>query len=577
MHKITLLFLLIYIYSCDNRPNYKGIINQAEILTETQLDSAYLLLSSISIDDITNKKNKAKFALVYSDILNKKYSYIKNDSLIIHAVNYYSENGNNIEKAKSFYLLGCVYWYANNIDYAVKNLTQAATYEHNNNKLKANIYNAIGYLYMQQKSYDKAINYWRKSVEQYKKCDSKTYIMNTLSNIGAMYFMSDRYNEALFLFQQSNDKAIELNDTVFILSTRRAISAVNQKKKVDVNIIKNYLLDGYKKYNKGNIIEDDYGVLSNLYLDINNIDSARYYLNSWVEYYETASLPEQKISNKISPLTTISILNAFKEIETKAHNYKKALEYDSKADVISDSIHLADKNKTIQGLEEMYNNKLYKESLKKSEYERSLILNIFIVSLISIIFIVLLLFYKYRLKMLKKGYELDQQHEILKSLSNAKYDLQLRYDAILIENKNENSNQTSLSSLKIILGKISDLIEKTPRYEKDSKKFVELFLNIMNSSDSSQSTTLLYEIVNKQYNGILDYLKDRYKLSQYELELCSMICMGFSNSSIRILLNHTSTSTIYNYRSKLKAKLGLPIDENNIETFFNSVKNELSK
>ena len=65
-------------------------------------------------------------------------------------------------------------------------------------------------------------------------------------------------------------------------------------------------------------------------------------------------------------------------------------------------------------------------------------------------------------------------------------------------------------------------------------------------------------------------IKDKYALGQYEIDLFSMICMGFSNSAMRIIFNHTNNRTIYNYRSSLK--LNISINRENIIALLNSMK-----
>ncbi len=69
-------------------------------------DSSLYILKRIDSDKLSRRKDKAKYALLYSQALDKNYIDKTNDSLILVAVDYYQEHGTDQEKMLAYYYLG---------------------------------------------------------------------------------------------------------------------------------------------------------------------------------------------------------------------------------------------------------------------------------------------------------------------------------------------------------------------------------------------------------------------------------------------------------------------------------------
>ena len=87
----------------------------------------------------------------------------------------------------------------------------------------------------------------------------------------------------------------------------------------------------------------------------------------------------------------------------------------------------------------------------------------------------------------------------------------------------------------------------------------------------------LQYIVNQKYFGIIDYLKARYPdLNKHDLDLCALMCFGFSHAGICYLYDYSTLGSFYNKRSRLRRKLHLSQEEK-IEDFISRQIAELRK
>lgn len=108
--------------------------------------------------------------------------------------------------------------------------------------------------------------------------------------------------------------------------------------------------------------------------------------------------------------------------------------------------------------------------------------------------------------------------------------------------------------------------------------FVREFKRYMTVDTNSQYALYdLQYIVNQKYFGIIDHLKARYPdLNKHDLDLCALMCFGFSHAGICYLYDYSAQGSFYNKRSRLRRKLQLPQNQK-IEDFIRQQIGELKK
>ncbi len=109
--RYSLIFLLISVSlllpGCADRPHIKAILDKAEAVMETEDPAAvYAMLDSIDTAELPSRRLKARYALLYSQALDKNYIDLTTDSIILPAVRYYRHHGNAEDKLKTLYYLG---------------------------------------------------------------------------------------------------------------------------------------------------------------------------------------------------------------------------------------------------------------------------------------------------------------------------------------------------------------------------------------------------------------------------------------------------------------------------------------
>lgn len=98
--KRLLVFLLcasaVFLSCKDNQ--IESALNSAEISMNDNPESALNVLKSIDKESLSTRKQKAKYALLYSMALDKNYIDLQSDSIIAPAVKYYRYHGSNEER-----------------------------------------------------------------------------------------------------------------------------------------------------------------------------------------------------------------------------------------------------------------------------------------------------------------------------------------------------------------------------------------------------------------------------------------------------------------------------------------------
>ena len=109
---IFLLFILVALISCNDPKPVTDTLHRAEALMNEYPDSAWTLLNTISPDEMEQNRNRALYALLYTQAQDKTYRDETDDSLISVAVDYYRDTDDVRRKFLSYYYKGRVHFNA---------------------------------------------------------------------------------------------------------------------------------------------------------------------------------------------------------------------------------------------------------------------------------------------------------------------------------------------------------------------------------------------------------------------------------------------------------------------------------
>ena len=154
--RYTLIFLFtsasLLLISCTDKPHIKAVLDKAEEVMETEDPAVvYTMLDSINTEGLSTRRLKARYALLYSQALDKNYIDLTTDSIIRPAVKYYRHHGSAEDKLKTLYYLGRIKENAGDNENAMRCYLEAERYVPKNENLlmSGRLYSAKKALYYQ--------------------------------------------------------------------------------------------------------------------------------------------------------------------------------------------------------------------------------------------------------------------------------------------------------------------------------------------------------------------------------------------------------------------------------------------
>ena len=217
---ILWLALLLSFCSCTDKQGLADTLHRAEALMNEYPDSALQLLRALPVADMQQTSNRARYALLYSQALDKNYIDETNDSLINIAVDYYRTTGDVRSKFLAFYYRGRVY--ANGGDYlrATSNYMEAEQLADavNDGYLQGLLYAEMGRIYRLYYDYSKSLEAYHKAAECYERAGKIRHRNYMWLNQGNVYRNLNRYDESERLLRVALNSAQKEGDNTLVKS-----------------------------------------------------------------------------------------------------------------------------------------------------------------------------------------------------------------------------------------------------------------------------------------------------------------------------------------------------------------------
>lgn len=568
-----LIFIILSLGICAGCQGNKVVdakLTQAKQYMHSRPDSALQIIASLKPEDISRRSTRAKYALLYSQALDKNEIDLTSDSLIRPAVDYYRNHGRNIDKAKAWYYLARIYDNQGDLDNAIKSYIEAERFMVGTRarRLLAMLYANIGNLYTMQYSFEEALFMYDKALEVYRPLQTvnEAYVLQAKASTQSIL---EQYDEALETLAQAEKVALEHSDTTCLLNIAQSTAATIME--MDDNLssakeAKSVIFSVSREYNRGNIPDDMLPLLSDCYYELNQIDSAKYYALKALDHAED--------DQDYRSLGIYAMLAKIYETET---DYNAANEYLHRRILLTDSLDERDKLNLVQDLEQKYHTKQVQQSYKRLRNQH-IAISIFASLVIIILGGVAWIIHRRRK---------EQRDEYLGFADLIKSDhlsLQKKYAELELQFENlhgrkDEKSRRLFAALDNRLQSLQKILELASTYEGNADVFYEKVRKHLKIEGNKSGKALddLFDITNLYYHDIIFYLQAHYpKLNQDDLALCCMICLGFSPQQTRLIFNHTNSYSIYTKRSKLRSKLGLT-DADNLEGFFQKCIETLGK
>lgn len=227
--KHLLYILPVIIMTSCTAIDVRRTLNDVETYIAERPDSALSVLESIDTTSLTTKGLRAHHALLHAMALDKNYIDVTDDSLALTAVNYFQKRGPKKNYARSLYYLALSYYYNEQYDKSIIELSKAETlaekydslYLGFSKVLQADIHSINHDEQAELEALIQALNVYYQLNEEY-------YINVAKNRLAASYINNEKYDEARMLLDELIEshelnkrmKIKAIGDYAFLMATR---------------------------------------------------------------------------------------------------------------------------------------------------------------------------------------------------------------------------------------------------------------------------------------------------------------------------------------------------------------------
>lgn len=564
----TALLALLLFPSCRRQSgDIDSFLHNAESLMNEHPEDALSIIRHIDRRKIYSSASEARYALLYSQALDKNYVDVTSDSLTAVAVNYYDRHGTKHERAMAHYYQGRVFSNAGNFDAAIRSysLAEDAASGTDDYYLLGLINNAVGNLHFEQYDLDEALQRDQQAASFFHRAQSPYNEALAYIGVGTVYSLKGDNEQMEIVYNKAIEIYKELGETDRILPLYEDLVVKSLDTCRNMALVKQGLRHYYREYNNGSIPLRSFGIWQKIYLKENELDSAQ--LCGEIILRNRNLFTSHKIAGCYSLL---------EQVEMARGNYPEAYRYVKQYIAVMDSINQEKEEALVLELEQKYRNRILNQSyenLKQHNDQQRIITGLVLLFSLSLLVAGLLYLSKWRENAALKMREAEAEKE---SLGRACRELQEQLgtvgDRVDTDDEQERQLFDALEERMVVLRNWVDKAEtmKPALFMKSFRDYMTVNVK------SKHALSDLQYVVNRKYYGVVDYLKAHYpELRKQDLDLCCLLCFGFSQHGICYLYNYEDIGSFYNKRSRLRKKLGLP-PERTLESFIAELLAELA-
>lgn len=528
-HILLPLFAVILFTPSCSRTNDQLL--RAEALIETAPDSALHILQQLHSDQIKGNSNRALYALLMTKAQDKNDIKVDSDSLISIATDYYNDSEPFLA-GYAWLMQAYIARNDNNKHEQVRCLTKANEFNliASDKKLHGLIKYENALMFFNQRQFKKSIAYYKDATSCFKKINDDRNTTLCYLNIGYSYLFLNNTDSAENYYKKAQKVALRLQNKELLSVIIKSIGTLYFVKKDYVTALQYYLeapITGLNVYDS-----NKYYLIADAYIQINNFDSAQFYLQKVKAYSE------------IGP----DYYRLWQHIYEKKGNASKVIFYANKVVNTTDSLYKQKLQISFDGLVRKFkfqNIKLENQKLTLKNKQNELLL---MISLLLIIAITATLLF-WRLQVKRRQFNTQS--------------ILLAQESSHLEKEKENSmlleKQLELQSI---------LISNIDIHRKNSTKRHSLWKRSSNENYSDQHKAFDKELkayIDLEYNNFTVRLKNKFPtLTNTEVLICCLMLANFDSGKIAIILD-VNNETIITYRHRIRSKLLMTNSENFID------------
>ena len=557
---ILLSFVILAVSSCGNDHHIYRTLKDVGTYISDSPDSAYNVLSGIDKKRISRYRTLAKYSLLMSIAMDKKYIDVTEDTLIRPAVLWYERHGSDKDRMLAYYYHGRVYQNAEDYNQAIIAFSNAEKYAKTceDDFYLGMIYRGMTRIYNAAYNHAEEIRYSQLAYEYFLKIDNPSYAQYAMLDIALAYHNSRDFNKCITISEDICKIAIENNNTNLLSGALRAkMSALINKKNPDSRKAADiffYMLDSldYQPSIK------DYGLLANAYSLSNRNAEAM----NIVKELKDQVRNEDKISSSL-------IYNIEYKVAKNVGEYKKALTLFENVTFIQDSILSKTLSQSVINTQKDYFKRQAEYDAERLHMKNTIILLIVIASVITLASISYFWYRKVKDKEREKEFETARLMDRISEVRNELISLQREKDEQIssLTRALESENQEAMSGFR---EQIYSLYQTRFRFfdnicrqyysfgmtaAKQKQIFKVVEENIREVSDDKEIMAL-EEIVDAFRGGVMKKLRAEFpRFKEEDFKVMCYWYAGFSPTAMCVFMKVDDINDIYKRKSRLKARI----------------------
>lgn len=536
--------LAVCLFACNHHSS-NPMLQQVDSLLEMKPDSALTILKNISVLEDLPEVDKAYYALLLAEATDKnKLPLLPCDSLLNFVLDYYGDDDR--EKAVALMYKGRLLAEMDDEKAAIEMNLKALEILQDypvDTKYRRLIYSALGLWYGNCGLNDKALEVLHQSLHY--SFDAKDTAIAYI-NIGYIYGMRNMQDSAITYQRKAVKYAMRSKDRSMILTSWHNLSICYRHfENVDSAVVYAHKVLQHLSYGNGKA--DAYYNMGDLYVDLEQYDSARHYLEKSLFLSPSRSIPYWSLA----------------VMEAELGNFKSVYHYLDTFVMVQDSLDNSELLTEVQHLVYKHQTEL---RVKDEQIKSKRIIRWIVFVSVIICFVVALIYQRW---INKKNNQQALYRQALQYADEKQNVMQQRIEenesalALLQDRENQNLDEiaqkeqliTQLKKEKLALR--TWLFQQTSIYKKvmslsDQQQVNKKIRKVMAAAELDKLKKTTFEI----YADYISPLQAQYsQLTEDDLLVLCLQEAGISPLAISLCFGHTDTVALNQRKSRLKKKM----------------------
>ena len=536
--------LAVCLFACNHHSS-NPMLQQVDSLLEMKPDSALTILKNISVLEDLPEVDKAYYALLLAEATDKnKLPLLPCDSLLNFALDYYGDDDR--EKAVALMYKGRLLAEMDDEKAAIEMNLKALEILQDypvDTKYRRLIYSALGLWYGNCELNDKALEVLHQSLHY--SFDAKDTAIAYI-NIGYIYGMRNMQDSAITYQRKAVKYAMRSKDRSMILTSWHNLSICYRHfENVDSAVVYAHKVLQHLSYGNGKA--DAYYNMGDFYVDLEQYDSARHYLEKSLFLSPSRSIPYWSLA----------------VMEAELGNFKSAYHYLDTFVMVQDSLDNSELLTEVQHLVYKHQTEL---RVKDEQIKSKRIIRWIVFVSVIICFVVALIYQRW---INKKNNQQALYRQSLQYAHEKQDMMQQRIEeneltlALLQDRENQNLDEIDKKERLIAQLKQEKLelrtwtFWQTPIYKKvmslsEQKEVDKKARKVMTDVEREKLKKTVFEI----YADYISPLQAQYsQLTEDDLLVLCLQEAGISPLAISLCFGHTDTVALNQRKSRLKKKM----------------------